>query len=88
MRRVYVMCRHRSEHTFQMTDDHGRARVFNQEGEDEETITEAISTCPVSCIHFVPWDELVRLEKERAVVMTAYNFKSRLVGNDGFLVSA
>ena len=83
-----TLCAGIAPSTFQMTDDHGRARVFNQEGEDEETITEAISTCPVSCIHFVPWDELVRLEQERAVVMTAYNFKSRLVGNDGFLVSA
>jgi ferredoxin len=80
-----TLCAGIAPSTFQMTDDHGRARVFNQEGEDEETITEAISTCPVSCIHFVPWDELVRLEQERAVVMTAYNFKSRLVGNDGFL---
>ena len=80
-----TLCAGIAPSTFQMTDDHGRARVFNQEGEDEETITEAISTCPVSCIHFVPWDELVRLEKERAEVMTAYNFKSRLVGNDGFL---
>ena len=80
-----TLCAGIAPSTFQMTDDHGRARVFNQEGEDEETITEAISTCPVSCIHFVPWDELVRLEQERAEVMTAYNFKSRLVGNDGFL---
>ena len=80
-----TLCAGIAPSTFQMTDDHGRARVFNQEGEDEETITEAISTCPVSCIHFVPWDELVSLEKERDEMMTQYNFKSRLVGNDGFL---
>ena len=80
-----TLCAGIAPSTFQMTDDHGRARVFNQEGEDEETITEAISTCPVSCIHFVPWDELVSLEKERDDMMTQYNFKSRLVGNDGFL---
>ena len=49
-----TLCAGIAPSTFQMTDDHGRARVFNQEGEDEETITEAISTCPVSCIHFVP----------------------------------
>ena len=61
-----TLCAGIAPSTFQMTDDHGRARVFNQEGEDEETITEAISTCPVSCIHFVPCCviKLVRLEKE------------------------
>ena len=49
-----------------MEDQHGRARSFNQEGDDEETIREAIGTCPVSCIHFVPWDELVSLERSRS----------------------
>ncbi|KAH8066430.1 hypothetical protein JL722_872 [Aureococcus anophagefferens] len=74
--------------TFLMTDDHGRARSFNQEGDDEETIREAISTCPVSCIHYVPWDELVALERNREAVMLNYNFKGRLVGNEGLGIAA
>jgi len=82
-----TLCAGIAPQTFQMTDDHGRARVFSQEGDDEETITEAISTCPVSCIHFVPWDELVALESSREDIMTNYNFKARLVGNDASVQS-
>ena len=66
-----------------MEDAHGRARSFNQEGDDDDTVAEAIATCPVDCIHYVPWDELVKLEREREGVMTTYNFKGRLVGNEG-----
>ena len=80
-----TMCASIAPQTFLMEDGHGRARVFNQEGDDEETLREAISTCPVSCIHFVPWDELVELERAREEAMRNYNFKGRLVGNDGFL---
>lgn len=40
----------------------------------------AILTCPVDCIHYVDWPELVRLEKEREGV--DINFKAKLVGND------
>ena len=69
--------------TFLMEDDYGRARSFNQEGDDDDTVAEAIATCPVDCIHYVPWDELVKLEREREGVMTTYNFKGRLVGNEG-----
>ena len=69
--------------TFLMEDAHGRARSFNQEGDDDDTVAEAIATCPVDCIHYVPWDELVKLEREREGVMTTYNFKGRLVGNEG-----
>jgi hypothetical protein len=45
-----------------MEDELGRARVFEQWGDDDETIQIAIETCPVDCIHYVPYDELVRLE--------------------------
>ena len=51
-----TLCAGIAPQTFLMEDAHGRARVFSQEGDDEETISEAISTCPVSCIHFVPHD--------------------------------
>lgn len=37
-------------------------------------------TCPVDCIHYVDWPELVRLEKEREGI--DINFKAKLVGND------
>lgn len=54
-----------AQSTFFMQQDHGRARVFNQWGDDDETIQVAIQTCPVDCIHYVPYDELVRLEVDR-----------------------
>ncbi len=60
-----------------MEQDHGRARVFQQWGDDEETIQIAIETCPVDCIHYVPYDELVKLEVERRD--QNINFKARLV---------
>jgi ferredoxin len=54
-----------AQSTFFMDEEHGRARVFQQWGDDEETIQIAIETCPVDCIHYVPYDELARLEVER-----------------------
>jgi ferredoxin len=66
-----------AQSTFFMDDEHGRARVFQQWGDDDETIAVAIETCPVDCIHYVPYDELVRLEVERRD--QNINFKARLV---------
>lgn len=63
--------------TFFMESEHGRARVFQQWGDDDETIAVAIQTCPVDCIHYVPYDELKRLEIERR--NQNINFKARLV---------
>ncbi len=60
-----------------MEQEHGRARVFQQWGDDQETIEIAIETCPVDCIHYVPYDELVKLEVERRE--QNINFKARLV---------
>ena len=54
-----------AQSTFFMNDEHGRARVFQQWGDDEETIQIAIETCPVDCIHYVPYSELVSLEVDR-----------------------
>ena len=75
-----------AQSTFFMDSEYGRARVFNQWGDDDETIQVAIETCPVDCIHYVPYDELVKLEIERRD--QTINFKSRLVnqgeyGGDG-----
>lgn len=66
-----------AQSTFFMDDEHGRARVFQQWGDDDETIKVAIETCPVDCIHYVPYDELVKLEVERRD--QNINFKARLV---------
>jgi len=66
-----------AQSTFFMDSEHGRARVFQQWGDDTETIAVAIETCPVDCIHYVPYDELVRLEVERRDQQI--NFKARLV---------
>ena len=66
-----------AQSTFFMHSEHGRARVFQQWGDDDETIQIAIETCPVDCIHYVPYDELERLEVERRD--QNINFKARLV---------
>jgi len=66
-----------AQSTFFMEGEHGRARVFQQWGDDDETIEVAIQTCPVDCIHYVPYDELKRLEIERR--QQNINFKARLV---------
>lgn len=66
-----------AQSTFFMEGEHGRARVFQQWGDDDETIAVAIQTCPVDCIHYVPYDELKRLEIERR--NQNINFKARLV---------
>jgi len=60
-----------------MEQEHGRARVFQQWGDSDETIQIAIETCPVDCIHYVPYDELERLEVERRE--QNINFKARFV---------
>ena len=66
-----------AQSTFFMHEEHGRARVFEQWGDDDETIQIAIETCPVDCIHYVPYDELVSLEVDRRD--QNINFKARLV---------
>lgn len=48
-----------------MEEENGRARVFEQWGDDETTIQIAIDTCPVDCIHYIPYEELVQLEIQR-----------------------
>jgi ferredoxin len=67
--------------TFFMEDWLGRARVFEQWGDDDETIKIAIETCPVDCIHYVPYDELVSLEVHRRG--QNINFKAALVNKTG-----
>lgn len=58
-------CAHVASDTFYIEPDYGRARAIRQDGNSEELIQEAIDTCPVSCIHWVDYAELKRLEQER-----------------------
>lgn len=78
-------CQQTAINTFFMEDEHGRARVFNQLGDAEETIEEAIDTCPVNCIYYVDWNDLVTLELERNDQFI--NNWARLVGGQDFLSS-
>lgn len=54
-----------AQSTFFMEEEQGRARVFQQWGDDDETIEIAIDTCPVDCIHYISYAELEQLEIER-----------------------
>ena len=45
--------------------DHGKARAMRQGWDDDEALMNACALCPVSCIEFVSWDDLVALEMER-----------------------
>ena len=49
--------------TFAMEPEQGRARAFRQDGDSEELIQEAIDTCPVDCIDWVSFEDLVKLEE-------------------------
>lgn len=58
-------CAHVAPNTFYIEGDYGRSRVYNQDGDQEETIQEAIDTCPVDCIYWVDYTKLKKLEEER-----------------------
>ena len=58
-------CAHVARNTFYVEPVNGRSRVFNQDGDSEEIIQEAIDTCPVDCIHWVDYTQLKTLEAER-----------------------
>ncbi len=58
-------CAHVAPNTFYIEADYGRSRVFQQNGDQEEIIQEAIDTCPVDCIHWVKYSELTELEELR-----------------------
>jgi ferredoxin len=58
-------CAHVARNTFFIEPDYGRARVVRQDGDGEDTVQEAIDTCPVNCIQWVDYTELQRLEAER-----------------------
>lgn len=64
--------------TFFIEEEYGRARVFDQLGDNEESIELAIDTCPVNCIYYVDWRDLISLEDMRD--HQVINNKGRLVG--------
>lgn len=65
--------------TFFMEEQHGRARVFSQDGDDPELVQEAIDSCPVDCIHSVTLEALETLENERRG--QTINYKKALVNS-------
>lgn len=58
-------CAHVAPNTFYIEPSYGRSRAIRQDGDSEETIQEAMDTCPVDCIHWVDYTELKQLEEER-----------------------
>ena len=56
-------CSSVATNTFAMEPEQGRARAFRQDGDNEELIQEAIDTCPVDCIDWVSFEDLVKLEE-------------------------
>ena len=55
-------CVHVANNTFIVDEDLGRARVIRQNGDDIETVQEAIDTCPVDCMHWVDFEDLEKLD--------------------------
>lgn len=78
------MCAIQVPGTFMMERDFGKARVMRQGYDEEEDVRIAMDVCPVSCIDFVSWDDLVALEMERlnTSVDTTFNW----VKTDGNLL--
>ena len=68
-------CAHVAPNTFYIEPDYGRSRVYNQDGDAEALIQEAMDTCPVNCIHWVDYTALGRLEAAR---------KSQVIKHLGF----
>ena len=56
-------CSSVATNTFAMEQEQGRARAFRQDGDSDELIQEAIDTCPVDCIDWVSFEDLIKLEK-------------------------
>lgn len=75
-------CQTTAVNTFFLESDHGRARVFDQTGDSEELVEVAIDTCPVNCIYYVSWNDLVTLELVRRE--QNINNWARLVGGQDF----
>ncbi len=59
-------CANVASNTFVIEEFLGRSRAFRQDGDSFELIQEAIETCPVDCIHWVPFEDLNALKEKLA----------------------
>jgi len=57
-------CAHVATNTFVIEPQLGRSRAVRQDGDSTERIQEAIDTCPVDCIHWVPFESLGDLKAD------------------------
>jgi ferredoxin len=57
-------CANVATNTFVVEPEWGRSRAIRQDGDSSERIQEAIDTCPVDCIHWVPYEQLPALAEE------------------------
>ncbi|MEC8687926.1 MAG: ferredoxin [Cyanobacteriota bacterium] len=57
-------CAHVATNTFVVEPRLGRSRAIRQDGDSTERIQEAIDTCPVDCIHWVPFESLESLKQD------------------------
>ena len=55
-------CAHVATNTFIVDEEYGRSRAIRQDGDNLDTLQEAIDTCPVDCIHWVKFNDLKDLE--------------------------
>jgi len=69
-------CAHVATNTFVMEPDLGRSRAIRQDGDSTDCIQEAIDTCPVDCIHWVPFESLPSLQQQ----LIRQNLQDRLQG--------
>ena len=60
-----LYCAHVASNTFLMIPETGRCRAIRQDGNTVELIQEAIDTCPVDCIHWVNFEDLISLKKRQ-----------------------
>ena len=51
-------CAHVATNTFVIEPGFGRSRAIRQDGDATAIIQEAIDTCPVDCIQWVPFEDL------------------------------
>ena len=65
-------CSSVATNTFAMEPEEGRARAFRQDGDSDELIQEAIDTCPVDCIDWVSFEDLIKLKE----VIKNHNFRN------------
>ena len=64
---VCIGCRYCANvcpNTFLIEPDFGRSRAVRQDGDSTQRIQEAMDTCPVDCIHWVPYERLEKLRKD------------------------